>query len=127
VGIITPALNLTRQVVRQFLRDQGVRELVTYRKWASQEFDQALKHNVDTYNETTNVRAIRLRAADSVKMVEKMGIEAGDVVFMMDYQDAPAGASMKDQIVDARASVFKIKEARPVFGIVWAFVCEGPA
>jgi len=127
VGIITPALNLTRQVVRQFLRDQGIRELVTYRTWASQEFSQALKHNVDTYDETTNVKSIRLRAADSVKMVMQMGLDAGDVVFMMEYGDIPSTASLKDQIVDAGGNTLKIKEARPVFGIVWAFVCEGPA
>jgi hypothetical protein len=127
VGIITPALNLTRQVVRQFLRDQGIRELVTYRKWASQTFDQALKHNVDTYEDMANVKAIRLRAADSVKMVQQMGIDAGDVVFMFDYADIPTTASLKDQIVDSGSHTFKIKEARPVFGIVWAFVCEGPA
>lgn len=127
MGIITPALNLTRQVVRQFLRDQGIRELVTYRKWASQTFDQALKHNVDTYEETENVKTIRLRAADSVKMVQQMGIEAGDLVFMFDYSDIPTDASTKDQIVDSRGAVIKVKEVRPVFGIVWAFVCEGPA
>lgn len=127
MGIITPALNLTRQVVRQFLRDQGIRELVTYRKWESQEFSSSLKHNVDVYENTENVRTIRLRASDSVKMVQQMGIEAGDIVFMMDYAEVPVNASVKDQIVDARGAVCKIKEARPVFGIVWAFVCEGPA
>ena len=127
MGIITPALNLTRQVVRLFLRDQGVREIVTYQKWASQTFDQTLKHNVDTYTEIANVRAIRLKAANSVKMVQQMGIEAGDGVFMVDYADIAAPASMKDQIEDAAGAVYKVKEARPVFKIVWAFVCEGPA
>lgn len=126
MGILTPALNLTKSVVRQFLRDRGVRELVTYRKWASQRFDETEKCNVATFNEMTNVKAIRLQSLDKVASTSMgLSLEAGQVLFMIDSADVPVGASMKDQIHDVHDVTFKIVEIRPVFGIVHAFVCEG--
>ena len=126
MGILTPALNLTRSVVRQFLRDRGVRELVTYRKWASQAFDSTEGFNVDVFNETANIRTIRLSATEQVQNLPiAMTIEAGQVLFMIDSADVPAGVSLKDQIVDANSVIFKVKQIQPVFGIVHAFLCEG--
>lgn len=126
MGILTPALNLTKSIVRQFLQDRGVRELVTYRKWTSQQFDEAQKFNVDTFTETANVKTIRLQSIDKAAATQMgLSLEAGQVLFMIDSADVPAGASMKDQIADGNGVTFKIAEIRPVFGIVHAFVCEG--
>lgn len=126
MGILGPALALTKTVVRQFLADTGVRELITYRQWTSQTFSSTLKHNVDEYTETDNVRAIRLRAEDAVKMAGQLSLESGDVVFMVDFADL-SDCSTKDQVVDADGTIFKITRAKPVFGIVWALICEGQA
>jgi len=128
VGILTPALNLTKSVVRQFLRDRGVRELVTYRQWTGQSFNQDQRCNVDVFSQTIEVPAIRLQAVDQVSDLPiGLALEAGRVVFMIDSADAPAAISLKDQIVDVSGAKFKIHSIRPIFGIVHAFVCEGVA
>ena len=125
MGILGAALRSVRSVVQQFLNDPAVRELVTYKLWKSQEFSKDAGHNIDTYLDSTDVRTLRLIANE--KLVQSMfaSLSAGEVLFLMDAKDVPAGASQKDQIVDANGIVFKINDLKHVFGIVVAFRAEG--
>ena len=75
----------------------------------------------------TGVRALRLLANEKIAQSMFAGLSAGDVLFMLDAKDVPAGASQKDQIVDASGVVFKIADLKFVFGIVVAFRVEGLA
>jgi hypothetical protein len=127
MGLISSAFGPTRAIVRQILNDVNIRELVTYRLWKSQSFSEADGYNVDTFEDTTDLKAARLRA--NAKTVASLSgtLEAGDVLFMVDAQALPEGISKKDQIVDANGRTYKIEDIHHVFGIVVAFQVEGAA
>lgn len=125
MGIIGAALKPTRAVVQQFLNDTAIRELVTYRLWKSQEFDKSKGFNVDEYQDSTDVRALRLLANEKLVQTAFVNLSAGEVLFLLDAKDVPPGASQKDQIVDVNGVVFKINDLKHVFGIVVAFRAEG--
>jgi hypothetical protein len=127
MGLVSSAFGPTRAIVRQLLNDKDLRELVTYRLWVSQEFSREVGGNVDTYEETADLKAARLRANAKTVAVLAGNLEAGDVLFMMDAQTLPEGISKKDQIVDANGRIYKIEDIHHVFGIVVAFQVEGAA
>jgi hypothetical protein len=127
VGLISSALGPTRAIVRQLLRDRSLREMVTYRRWKEQSFDAALGHNVEEYDDFENLKALRLQANERALKAGLMAeLNAGDVIFMTDFQESPTGLSNQDLIVDAAGAVFKITEINHIFGVVYAFKVEGP-
>ena len=127
MGIVSAAFGPTRSIVRMILNDKDLREFVTYRLWKSQDFDNDLKRNVDVYENTDDLKAVRLRADQKSAKALNLNLEAGDVIFMMDATTVPEGSSKKDQIVDASGHVYKIETIHNVFGIVIAFQVEGEA
>jgi hypothetical protein len=124
MGIVSAAFGATRQVVRMILNDKAIQELMTYRLWTSQRFDEDLRRNVDVYTETENLKTARLKADAYSAQSVAIKLEAGDVLFLMDAAVVPAGASKKDQIVDEAGQIYKIEAIHNVFNIAVVFKVE---
>lgn len=117
------AIAQIRPVLNSLLNDEAIREAVTYRKYTESAFSEAAGHVVSTYVEST-IQAIRLKDRHAVFPVGTGSLQAGDVAFLVRYEDLPEGASTKDQVKDGAGKVTKIKEIRNLASVASALVVE---
>lgn len=123
MGIFEQIRGPVESFLDQLLASTEFSEQITYRKWTGQSFDETLKHNVATYDETP-IKTARMRHNSRSVKVATADIQVGDEVFIFKSIDVPEGMSLKDLIVDSTGLIMKVKAIDNIFDIAHAVTVE---
>ena len=116
-SIFSQVLGPVDSMLSEILQDSNFSEEVTYKKYVSQSFSEAVGHVVETY-ESTTLKAVRMKHTAESATVSTSNVQVGDVLFMFKGGVLPSGASLKDLIEDAEGNVLGIKGIDPWFNMV---------
>jgi hypothetical protein len=124
MGIFGQIQGPVRGVIRALVTDKDLRVIVTYRKFTDRDWSATAKAQVSSFTEST-IEVVRL--SHNVKSIGifEGDLQVGDQLYLFDFRDAPAGMSMKDEIVNEFGYVQKVKQIRPIFGLAIAVTVEG--
>jgi len=125
MGLFGQVVPPIKKVLDALLADTQLRELVTYKKFASQEYDTVLKRNVVTTTDYAAVKAIRLRHTNESVQVFTGKLEVGDQLFIFKFDDLPTGLSLKDRIVDESSKIHNAKSVDNIFDIAITVTVDG--
>lgn len=115
--VFSSAIPPAQRLLADVLADERFREFVTYKVPSSTEaFDDDLGYSVA--GETSYpLPAVRMRHTKKSVLAASSPVMVGDLLFVFSAEGFPAGASVKDRIVDKNGNVFSVKNIDPVFGI----------
>jgi len=124
MGLLSQALGPVRGVLRQILSDPNLKSTVTYRKYTGTSWDEVNRNRVSTFDES-QLDVARLRHNDKTLVIAASGIQAGDQLYLISYSDAPAGMSLKDEIVDEFGQTQSIADIANIFQLCVVITVEG--
>jgi hypothetical protein len=108
------------------MADTALRSQITYKRFDTQEYSNALGYEVNSYTEYS-LDAIRLSHTQASNLVGVGTIEIGSQLYLLKGDDAPTGMSLKDEIVDEFNELQKVSNITPIFGLAVAVTIEGGA
>jgi hypothetical protein len=126
MGIFGQVQGPVSGIIRTLVSDKDLRSVVTYRKFAGKKWDDDSEGQVATFTEYPDLKVIRLsHNSKSVDNFEGVNLQVGDQLYLLDFGDAPAGISLKDEIVSEFGYTQKVKGIQPIFGLALAITVEG--
>lgn len=120
-GQIVPS---TKLALKRLLNDPYIQELVTYKKWISTSFDDSKGYNVAVYEDTEDLKTLRLRHNSRSAAAANASVQVGDEVFIFLSDDFPSGASLKDLIVDSNGVTMKVSTINDIYDIAYSIDVE---
>jgi hypothetical protein len=125
MGIFGQVQGPVRGIIRALVTDKDLRSVITYRKFSGRDWDAASKGQVATFTETS-MQVVRLsHNSKSIDIFDGVDLQVGDQLYLLDFRDAPAGMSLKDEIVSEYGYTQKVKKIQPIFGLALAVTVEG--
>jgi len=116
MSILKSNLPAIKTAIEKLFLDPELRRRVTYQKFLSETFNDALGHNVESFDDI-QVTGVKFRHTAKSIRVSNTDIQVGDPVFLFRPKDLGVDTSLKDQIKDQDDTIFKVKEIIPVYGI----------
>ena len=119
-----------KPVIQALLKDEGLHESVTYKKYVSEAFDSTVGHNIKVTSDTPLDGIVVTHTKESLKLLVSEGnmeseIQAGDKAYIFEFSDCPTGMSLKDQLLDSNSMLHGIQDITPVYGMVTIVTIEG--
>jgi hypothetical protein len=119
-----------KPVIQALLKDTGLKESVTYKKYVSEAFDSTEGHNVKVTADTPLDGLVVAHTKESLKMLVSEGnmeskIQLGDKAYIFEFGDCPTGMSLKDQLLDSDSRLHGIQDITPVYKIVIIVTVKG--
>lgn len=130
-GIFDAIEKPTKEVLERLLNDRSLRKLVTYKRFVSEQFDNALGYNVEVTDDVEELRAIRLRHTQDSIRLSSGEVASGDMLYMVAFEDMPVdddgelNTSLKDVVVDESGKRFRVKAIDDIFGIAVSITVSG--
>ena len=113
-----------RRVLDDLFSDTGLAANIDIVQRGLTTWDPETRQNV-TAEETYTVAGIRLKHSKrSVAMSKSPGVQVGDRLYMIRYDDAPEGLSVNDVIVDD-GQTLDIKAIDRIFQYAYSITVEG--
>ena len=119
-----------KPVIQSLLKDEGLKESVTYKKYVSEAFDSTEGHNVKVTSDTLVDGIVVAHTKESLKMLVSEGnmeseIQVGDKAYIFEFSDCPTGMSLKDQLLDSNSTLHGVKDVTPVYEMVTIVTIKG--
>jgi len=123
--------NSVNGILPKLYSDPDLVSAVTWKKFVSSTFDDTQGMNIDTYLDYTGISAIRLDHVTSIQNTtvfpaQGRHLSKGDIAYLFQFADVPAGASTRDQIQDG-GILYEVTHLNPVFGLVYSVEVKGYA
>jgi len=123
MSILTSNLPALKAAVEKLFQDPELKRAVTYKRFVSETFSEALGYNVEQYTDL-EVTGCKFRSTAKTAVVQEGSIQIGEPVFLFRPLDLGTEISTKDQIKDADGSIFKVKGLIPLHGIATEIIVE---
>jgi len=120
-------------ILPRLYSDADLTTTVTWQVFKESVFDESLGVNVDDYTNYTNLKTIRVEKEigaskfSGVNLASQFGVGSGDIVYLFRYDDVPAGASIRDIILESNGMRYGVKRIYPVFGMIVKVEVKGYA
>ena len=113
-----------KSVLNELFNDQELRKMVTYRLYDGQEFSEEEGYNVNAFKETS-LPVLRLKHTFNSSFIGISNVQVGDQLYLVRFEDAPIGLSLKDEVKDENGVIQKIKSVDNIFNLAYAVTIEG--
>lgn len=130
MGIFGQVKSAVSSILPGLFADPDLAIDVTWKMFAGSVFDEAQGVNVETYTDYAlsairvekEIGSIQTRAAPPGPWM----MSIGDVVYLFKSEDVPAGASIRDSLVDGEYT-YGIKKIFPIFNLITKVEVKGYA
>ena len=132
MAIFSQIQSAVNSILPRLYTDPGLTTIITWKKFTSSEFDEDEGVNIDTYTDFTGIAAIKVEKeigsgnAGRTYPPGQWNLASGDVVYLFQFDDVPANASIRDLIVEPGFN-YSVKKIWPVFGLIVKVEVEGYA
>ena len=132
MGMFAQIRSSVNSILPSLFGDEDLRTLVTWKKFAGSTFNESRGVNEDTYTDYASISAIKVekevgtRDAGRAFPPGPWGMASGEVMYLFQDGDVPAGASIRDLIVDGDYT-YSVSKIYPVFNLIVKVEVEGYA
>lgn len=132
MGIFAQIQSAVDSILPQLYEDEDLTVTITWKVFASSEFNEDTGVNEDTYTDYTDITAIKVEKEIGSTNPGRSyppgpwAMASGDIQYLFRHNHVPDGASIRDLIVEGNQT-YSVKKIFPVFNLITKVEVEGYA